>query len=330
MTRLAVVIVIGVLLATAAPAATQPRSVSVTAASVSTHWTVTLGPTVALKKGYWRDEGLDVRFTVVGPAATHVAALAGGSFQFSVNLTTDTLARAVSSGAQLVAIMGSTNQNSYALYGRPQIRTVADLRGKRIATDTPGGPIDTFGVEILAEAGLSPRDVVMIPVAGTITERVNAMVAGAADAAIGTMSDWPTLRAQGVNLLYKLSDLYPNWQFAVMAAPVSLVERNPAVVRAWIKGMIRAMRFMKDPRNEAELLAIAKEARLTVDEARWSEGLAVQRDFWPADGGLNLRGTELVLLRERDATRISRELTLSRFIRLRPLEEAQRELGLRK
>jgi hypothetical protein len=133
-----------------------------------------------------------------------------------------------------------------------------------------------------------------------------------------------------MNLLYRLSDLYPNWQFAVMAAPVSLVERNPAAVRGWIKGMIRAMRFMKDPRNEAELLAIAKEARLTVDEARWGEGLAVQRDFWPADGGLNLRGTELVLLRERDAARISRELTLARFIRLRPLEDAQRELGLRK
>lgn len=330
MIRFTVLVLVAAVLLAASPAATQPRLVPVTAASVSTHWTVTLGPTVALKKGFWRDEGLDVKFTVVGPAATHVAALAGGTFQFSINLTTDTLARAAGAGAQLVAIMGSTNQNSYALFGRPQIRTLADLRGKRVATDTPGGPIDTFALEILGEAGVASREVNMIPVAGTITERVNAMVAGAADAAVGTMSDWPTLRAQGMNLLFRLSDLYPNWQFAVMAAPTSLVERNPAVAKAWIKGFIRAFRFMKDPRNEAELLAIAKEAKLSVDEARWNEGLAVQRDFWPADGGLNLRGTELVLLRERDAGRIPKDLTLTRFLRLRPLEEAQRELGLRK
>lgn len=327
--RMLAILAVGLLIA-ATPAATQPRLIPVTAASVSAHWSVTLAPAVALQKGYWRDEGLDVKFTVVGPAATHVAALAGGSLQFSVNLTTDTLARAAGGGGKVYGIMGSTNQNSYALFARPQFKTIADLRGKRIATDTPGGPIDTFTAEVLASAGLSPRDVMMIPVAGTITERLNAMVAGAADAAIGSMPDWPTLRPQGMNLLFRLSALYPNWQFAVMATSGSVVDTNPSAVKGWIKGMIRALQFTKDPRNEAELLQIAKAARIGVDEAHWAEGLAVQREFWPADGGLNLAGTEIVLLRERDAGRIPKELTLARFVRLAPLQDAQRELGLRK
>jgi len=323
-------LVVAAVVLIAAPAATQPRLLPVAVASVSTHWSVTLGPTLALRKGYWKEEGLDVKFTVVGPAATHVAALASGRIQFSVNLTTDTMARAAGAGARIYAIMGSSNQLPYALFGRPDVKTVRDLRGRRISIDTVGGPIDIFTQEVLAEAGLSPRDVTLIPVAGTIPERINAMLTGVTDAAIGTISDWPTLRARGVTLLFELSRLYPDWQFAVMGSTGEMLDRNPAAVKGFIKGFIRAFRYMKDPRNEAELLQIAKDARLEPDEARWSELLALQRPFWPADGGLNLKGTELVLLRERDAGRIPRDFTLDRFIRVGPLYEAQRELGLRK
>lgn len=308
----------------------QARLTPVRAASVSPHWSVTLGPVVASRKGYWRAEGLDVRFSVVGPAATHVAALAGGSFDFSVNLTTDTLARAAGQGAKLYAIMGSTNQNQYVLFARPGIRSVQELRGKRIVIDTVGGPIDLFAREILEQAGLGPRDVVLVPVAGTIEARVATLVAGASDAAIGTFSQWPPLRAQGISLLFKMSDIHPDWQTAVMAVSGVFLERNPAAVKGFIKGFIRAFQFMRDPRNEAELLALAREAKLVTDAPYWGEELALQRTFWPQDGGLNLKGAGIVLLRERDDGRIPRDFTLDKLLRIAPLLEAQRELGLRR
>lgn len=326
--RLALVALVAIALLLPAAAAQGQNLVQVKAATVSTHWSVTLPVWIALTNRYWRDEGLDVKFSVVSPGSAHVPAFAGGSFQFSINLNTDVMARAASQGARIVAIMGSMNQNQYVLYGRPQVRTVADLRGKRIAIDTPGGSHDTFVQEILSAAGMTPRDVVLVPVAGAIEVRVNAMISGATDAAIGSIAQWPTLRDQGYTIITRLRDIHPDWQTAVNGVTLDLYERNPAAVKGFIKGMIRAFRYAKDPRNEAALLRLAKEAKLVVNEARWGEELAIQREFWPADGALNLKGTAIVLQRERDAGFVARDFTLERFVRFRPLQEAQRELGL--
>jgi len=67
-----------------------------------------------------------------------------------------------------------------------------------------------------------------------------------------------------------------------------------------------------------------------VDEQRWGESLKIQTDFWPGDGGMNLKGMELVLSDERKDGRIPKDYKLEQFIRLKPLEEAQKELGLRR
>ncbi len=305
-------------------------SVTVKAAAVSTHWSVTLPPAVAQVKGYWRDEGLNVQFSVVGPGSAHLQAFAGGSFQFSVNLNADVMARAASRGARIYAISGSTNHNQYVLYGRGGIKTLADLRGKKIAIDTPGGSHDTFVQEILATVGMRPADVVLVPVAGAIEVRVNALLSGATDAAIGSIAQWPTVRDQGVNILFRLRDLHPAWQTAVNGVTADFLEKNPAAVKGFIKGIIRAFQFLKDPRNEAEVLRIVQEQKMTITPQRFNEELGIQRDFWPSDGGLDLKGTEIVLQRERETGLVAKDFTLAKFVRLRPLQEAQRELGLRK
>lgn len=304
--------------------------VTVKASAVSTHWSVNLPVAVALAKGYWRDEGLNVQFSVVGPGSAHLQAFAGGSFQFSVNLNADVMARAASHGARIHAISGSTNHNQYTLYARGGIKTLADLRGKRIAIDTPGGSHDTFVQEILSTVGMKATDVVLIPVAGAIEVRVNAMLSGATDAAIGSIAQWPSLRDQGITIVYRLRDLHPAWQTAVNGVRADLLERNPTAVKRFLKGMIRAFQFLKDPRNEPEVGRIAREQKMALTEQRFSEELSIQREFWPADGGLDLKGTEIVLQREREAGLITKEFTLEKFVRLVSLREAQRELGLRK
>ena len=307
----------------------QTRLTPVMASSVSTSWTVTLGPAVAQQKGYWRQENLDVKLSVVSPSTAHTAAFAGGSFQFTINLNADVMVRAAAAGANIYAITGSSNQNQYVLFAKQGIKTLADLKGKKIAIDTPGGSHDVFAQKALSTVGMSVRDVLLVPVAGTIEVRVNALLAGATDAAIGSISQWPTLRDKGMNLVYRIRDVYPDWQTAVNGVHGDFLQKDPVAVKGFIKGMIRAFQFMKDPRNEAELLKIAKDAKITVDEQRWGESLKIQNDFWPNDGGMNLKGMELVLSDERKDGRIPKDYKLEQFIRLKPLEEAQRELGLR-
>ena len=302
----------------------------VTLASVSNSWTVTAVPLVAIEKGFFREEGLtDLEFKIVGPATTHIGAFVGGSIDFSINLSTDTLMRANASGGDVYAIAGSTNGNSYVLYGGPGIQKLTDLKGKLTATDAPGGTGELLTADILRAAGLVPGvDVQYVPVAGTISERVQAMLTGTTQAALGTISDWPMLQDQGVSILGRASDIYPDYQFAVLAASGKMLDQHPDTVKAFLKGMIRAWRFLDDPANDAEAARILKKHEIPFDEAKWSQLIAIQREFWPApDGTVNEKGVEVILKREQEVGRVPADYTIEQLLRLEPLKAAQQEMA---
>ena len=164
-------------------------------------WSVLVPVYVALDKGFWREYGLaDTEIKVVGPAPTHVASLVGGSIDFSINITTDTLMRANANGSPVYAIAGSTNGNSYVLYGKG-VQSLQELKGKKIASDAPGGPIETMTADILRKGGVDPKEVQFVPVGGTIPERLQAMLTGVTSAAMASVADWPSLQRQGVVIL---------------------------------------------------------------------------------------------------------------------------------
>lgn len=312
----------------AKPKVTHPH---VTIAAVANHWTVMVVPYVALDKGYWAEEGLtDIDIKAVGPAATHVAAFVGGSIDFSLNLSTDTMARSNAKGGKVYAISGSTNGNSYVLFGRKGITSIADLKGKSIAIDTVGGTSHLMSSDIVKKGGLTPgTDVTFITVAGTISERLQAMLGGAADAALATIAEFPALEPQGVSILGKATDVYPDWQFAVHGASGKMLEQNPQTVTAFLKGMIKAYKFLADPKNDQEAAAILKKHEIPFDEKLWSQSLAVQRPFWPTkDGSPNMKGIEVVVEREQEAKRIDASYKVDQLMRLDPLKQAQKELGL--
>lgn len=317
-----------------APSGNANQSVThpkVTIASVSNSWTVVTVPYVAMDKGFFEEFGLkDIEYKIVGPATTHVSAFVGGSIDFSVNLSTDTLLRANAGGGEVFAIAGSTNGNSYVLYGGKGITSIQDLKGKLAATDAPGGTGELLTADIIRAGGLEPgKDVQYVPVSGTLTERVQAMLSGTTQAALGTISDYPMLKEQGVTILGRASDIYPDYQFAVLGASGNMVDNYPETVTAYLKGMIKAWQFLSDPSNDAEVLSILKARDVPVDESLWPELIAIQREFWPVkDGSPNVKGIEVVLEREIEVGRVPADYTVDRLLRLDPLEKAQRELGL--
>ncbi len=312
------------------PPATPPTlsQTSVKVASVSTSWTVRMAPLVAKEKGYWAQEGLtNVELTVVGPAPTHMAALIGGGFDFSINLSTDTLARSNAQGEKVYAVAGSTNGPNYTLFGKG-VSSVADLKGKVIATDAPGGTGELLTLDILKKYGLQKSDVNLVPVAGTIEEREQAMMTGVATAALGSVADLPRLRQGGAVALANVSEIYPNYQFAVTAARGAILDEHPDTAVAFLKGLIRGFAFLQDPANEREILDILKKNDVSVDEKDWSEMLQLQRPLMTRDGSLNPEGTNIVLQREIDAGRIPAGYTAQQLIRSDVLDKAQKELGI--
>jgi NitT/TauT family transport system substrate-binding protein len=296
-------------------------------ATVSNSWTVMMTPLAALEKGYWKEYGLDAEVKVVGPGATHVAAVIGGSIDYSVNLNTEGIARANAKGDKIYGISGSTNKPNYALFAKG-VNSVAELKGKSIATDTPGGAAETVAIQILEGKGLKVSDVTLVPVAGTIEERTRAMLTGATAAAIGSVSDWPTLRPQGVVQLATLEEVAPDYQFALNASRGEMLERYADTTVAFLKGMIKGYQFIHDSKNDAEITQILKKHDIRVDDANFKELLSIQRPLMTKDGGLNRKGLEVVVQPLIDRKEVPADYKVDQLLRLEFLQQAQKELGI--
>ena len=318
--------------AAAAPAAATsvvPPGSKLTAAVVSTSWTVRAVQLVPAAKGWWKEYGLEVATPVVGPGNAHMAAFIGGSIDFSMNINTDLIARSNQQGEKLYAVAGSSNKINYVLFGSPNVKTFDDLKGKTIAIEGPASSTEYLVRDLTTkhnfEAG---KDFQFVTIAGTVQEREQAVLGGAAAAALGTDSDWPTLKAKGLNRLGDLSEVFPDFQQAVIAARGDVLDKQPAASVAFLKGLIRSYQFLLDPKNEKEVVQILKQSDVTVDEANFGELIAIQRPLWPADGSLNLKGVEVVVKREQDAKRLPDSYDWHQLVRDQPLKQAQKELGL--
>lgn len=298
-------------------------------ATVSNSWTVMMVPLLALEKGWWKEYGLEAEVKVVGPGATHVAAVIGGSIDYSVNLNTEGTARANAKGDKIFGIAGSTNKPNYALFARG-VNSIAELKGKTIATDTPGGAAESVVIDIIEAKGLKRSEVTLVPVAGTIEERMKAMLTGATTAALASVSDWPTLRPQGVKQLATLEEVFPDFQFALTVSRGEMLDKHPDTTVAFLKGMIRGFQFVQDPKNDEEVARVLKKHDIRVDDANFKELIQIQRQLMTTDGSANRKGTEVVLKRMMDTRELPADYKVDQLLRLEFLEQAQKELGLKR
>ena len=101
----------------------------------------------AVQKGIFRKHGLDVTITYVDAGTTLTQAVVGGSVGIAQNGYTPAAAAAVQ-GADIVFIGGISNQLPFQLVVKDNIRSAADLKGKKIAISRIGSSMTAFGLAL--------------------------------------------------------------------------------------------------------------------------------------------------------------------------------------
>jgi ABC-type nitrate/sulfonate/bicarbonate transport system substrate-binding protein len=132
--------------------------------------------------GIFSRQGLDVELLLIPSGTTGVQALVAGEVQI-LSATGTTAVAATLRGADVV-IIGSLGVIEYKLVAPPQIRTVEQLKGKRVGITRFGSFTDFGSRRILRHIGLNPeKDVVLVQtgIAGA-TQRLMAMFSGTMDA----------------------------------------------------------------------------------------------------------------------------------------------------
>jgi NitT/TauT family transport system substrate-binding protein len=145
--------------------------------------TVHYGPIwVAGDAQLYRKNGLDAEVLYLESALVRTALIAGDIAMGGMSATTMAAPRL--QGADGVLIASFLNTLQYRLVVRPEIKSVADLKGKRVGVAGFGLGAHRGAQIILAKLGLNPdTDVIMLQIGGEPT-RVAALVAGSIDATV--------------------------------------------------------------------------------------------------------------------------------------------------
>jgi NitT/TauT family transport system substrate-binding protein len=139
---------------------------------------------VAIDKGFYREDGLEVLSIFVEGGVRGAQALMAGSIHFSLGLGSGT--RAALAGAALKGVFGFNEKPIHSLFGRADlgVKSPQDLRGKRIAVTSIGSSTDYAARAIMRHFGLNPdKDATIIALGGGTTIW-SAIKGGSVEAAI--------------------------------------------------------------------------------------------------------------------------------------------------
>ena len=162
---------------------------------------------------------------------------------------------------------------------------MADLKGKRIGIQEPGGFADVLAHGVLRAAKIDPKDVHFVSIA---TEDVPALVANQVDTAILhveqemiAQSKIPTLHA-----IARLWEIQPEQSlFHVMAVTDKTIKEKHAAVKAFVKGHIEATRLIYTDRAKV-MPIIVKYTKLPEDVVNKALDFMIEKCIWDPNNGL--------------------------------------------
>ena len=106
---------------------------------------------IAQKRGFFKQEGLDAEILVMRPS-TSIAALSSGDIDYT--MLTGSVTRAAIAGFPLKVVAGFVNSSPHALLGRPEFKSVKDLKGRRVGVGTFGTATHVLARMIIKHFGI--------------------------------------------------------------------------------------------------------------------------------------------------------------------------------
>lgn len=170
---------------------------------------------------------------------TIAAAILSGEIRFAI-FGEDAVIAADLGGADLVILTADTEKLLFAIYAPPAIKSVADLKDKKLAISQSGTTTDFLSRYVLKHTGLRVgEDVALLPV-GSLANRVAALQSGTADAAIIGPPITFTAQSLGFHPIAVMTDYDFFYYTSALVAQRSWVEAHRAetlnVVRGYMAG----------------------------------------------------------------------------------------------
>ena len=220
---------------------------------------------VAVHRGFFKDEGIDIELPRLIPAMAQNALLSG---EVHYHGLADSGLRLAARGAPIRAIFYGADRPMYYLVAQKEIRSVTDLKGKRVGVSQFGGTSDLSARLALKHFGVEPeRDALIIQI-GSEGIRMAALRAGSVAAIIVPVPAVVLLKREGFNEISFVGDVV---EFASngYSTTEQRLKEHPQEVKKVVRALYRGLRFAKD-NPESTIGVIQKEWKVEPDVAKES------------------------------------------------------------
>jgi NitT/TauT family transport system substrate-binding protein len=279
---------------------------------------------LARAKGFFVQEGLDLKLLVVSVRVS-VPALMSREVHFAA---AGSSMPAALKGAPLKAIYYTYKTSTFQLIVRPEIAAPQQLKGKAIAVSSAGSSNDQAARLMLKKLGLEAgRDVTLLST-GDSQARLLAMESNLAVGSPVNPDVAAHLAPRGYRILMDSAEVYPV-PFSGMAVHDDLIRDNPELIKRWLRAHIRAILYIRKNPEEAAQVA-ARELKLAPEVALGATRLLLPVLSADDPGGFTENGMRLNL--EYSASRQggdARKVPIAQVADVSLLREVQREMGIR-
>jgi NitT/TauT family transport system substrate-binding protein len=238
---------------------------------------------VAQDLGLYKKYGINVKLVALNGGVNVFRAMLAGNLDIGMTPATVTIA-ARGKGSPTKVILASLIKYEASMVVRDNVKDMADLKGKRIGIQEPGGFADILSRSVLRAAKVDPKDVNFVSIA---TEDVPALVADQVDTAILHVEQEmlaktkvPTLHA-----VSRMWDVQPKTLYTVSSVTEKTIKDKPAALLAFVKANIEATRLLYT--DKAKVMPIMVKATGYPEKiVEQGYDLLVKNCIWDANSGM--------------------------------------------
>lgn len=289
------------------------------------HWPIW----VALDKGYFKEQNLEIREFHTDSIAKAIQALSANSTDILYPTNTQGAITAMVKKAPIKIVAGNYTKAIYDLITGPKYKKVEDLKGATFGVINLTSGSTALLQKIMAGHGLKyPGDYDLLTVGGT-PQRYAAVKNGAVAGAMVTIPTSYQAKEEGLNVVANIATYLPDYQFTTIAGHVNWMKGHKDETVRFLMAIIKAMRFMNDPKNkEATIKAMLNHFKISPKYAAMAYK-EVMEELRPIrnDAAASIKGIETVINLEVERKALDKAYPAATFIDDSYRQEALKRLG---
>jgi NitT/TauT family transport system substrate-binding protein len=308
------------------PAKCTSKKVSI-AVPVSPPNVVHIPPFVAQDLGFFKEENLEVDLPKFEGGVGAFRAVASGSVDLA-GTSSEPAIQAVAQGGDVKAIYTYAPNVDVSFVAGPNVKTLADLKGKKIGIQEKGGFADVMSRLVLKKAGIAPSDVTFVST--TTAARVSAMVTGSVDT--GVLHIDQTLTAQktapSLHVLANMWEVVTDYQYALYMASADRLKNDAATMECIVRALMKADRAIYDPAMKQKITDImVKYTKEQADVVSQTYDQLLKAKAWPQNEGIPKANVEGTIKSLRETDQLTKDVKFTDVVDLTIAKKVVAQLG---